>query len=559
MNPPETPAPARRFHELDALRAFAMLLGIGLHAALSFTGFPWIVQDTHTSFLFALAVAAVHGFRMQLFMLVSGFFTMMVYRKRGLRAVSKQRFRRVFLPCLLGLVTIVPALDIISYLAIRRATPSAGGADEAGSAVYAAVRRGDAEALKKELDAGADPNQADPRFRITLLGWATLKGDVEAARLLIDAGALVDAGSGEGHRPAHHAAFLGQADVLELLAEKGADLAARSNKGETAAESARAEERATRFLTTMLGLPTQPDGELRRGREECLKILERHAGSAAASPPRRPGFLGRARNAYAEWIRSDRFLTGLTRFGRPLHLFETGVFHHLWFLWFLCWLAGIFALAAAVCGQLPDAAPLWRKFQGRRGFAALIGITLVPQLFMGASAAGALGPDTSAGLIPMPHLLVYYGIFFTCGAIMFDSGQEALEHIDRFSWWLPVGLCLALPASFAAYGRPVASGLAQGVYAWAMIFGMIRLFRKRFAGESRTIRYLADSSYWLYLVHLPLVVAGQSLVSPWNFRSGLKFLGLTACATALLLMSYQLLVRNTWIGRLLNGPRPRVQ
>ena len=30
-----------RRHDLDALRAVAMLLGIGLHAAMSFVPFPW--------------------------------------------------------------------------------------------------------------------------------------------------------------------------------------------------------------------------------------------------------------------------------------------------------------------------------------------------------------------------------------------------------------------------------------------------------------------------------------------------------------------------------------
>ena len=33
-----------RRHDLDALRAFAMLLGIALHAAPSFMDFPWVVQ-----------------------------------------------------------------------------------------------------------------------------------------------------------------------------------------------------------------------------------------------------------------------------------------------------------------------------------------------------------------------------------------------------------------------------------------------------------------------------------------------------------------------------------
>ena len=35
----------QRRNDLDALRTFAMLLGIVLHAGLSFANVPWVVQD----------------------------------------------------------------------------------------------------------------------------------------------------------------------------------------------------------------------------------------------------------------------------------------------------------------------------------------------------------------------------------------------------------------------------------------------------------------------------------------------------------------------------------
>ena len=39
---------AQRYHDLDALRAFAMLLGIVLHGAISFFPMPiWPAQDLH--------------------------------------------------------------------------------------------------------------------------------------------------------------------------------------------------------------------------------------------------------------------------------------------------------------------------------------------------------------------------------------------------------------------------------------------------------------------------------------------------------------------------------
>ena len=55
-----------RRHDLDALRAFAMFLGIALHGALSFVEFPWPVQDSRQHDLFGLFFFAVHGFRQRL-------------------------------------------------------------------------------------------------------------------------------------------------------------------------------------------------------------------------------------------------------------------------------------------------------------------------------------------------------------------------------------------------------------------------------------------------------------------------------------------------------------
>jgi len=62
-----------------------MLLGFGLHASLAYFSYPWPVQDSARSLAFGLAYAAIHGFRMPLFFLLSGFFTMLVFRRRGVR------------------------------------------------------------------------------------------------------------------------------------------------------------------------------------------------------------------------------------------------------------------------------------------------------------------------------------------------------------------------------------------------------------------------------------------------------------------------------------------
>ena len=141
--PPVEPAPRplvlekKRYHDLDALRAFAMLLGIALHGVLSFFPVPiWPAQDLQQPMVevpamlaaplekagldapesyspFAFALHAIHGFRMQLFFLVSGFFTAMLWRKRGLKSLAKHRAKRILLPLAIALpliwITIIPA------------------------------------------------------------------------------------------------------------------------------------------------------------------------------------------------------------------------------------------------------------------------------------------------------------------------------------------------------------------------------------------------------------------------------------------------------------------
>jgi hypothetical protein len=76
--------------DLEALRGFAMALGIAVHASLAFYQAPWPVHDTRPSRLLPLLFLAIHGFRMPLFFLPSGYFTMLVYRRRGLASLLRR-------------------------------------------------------------------------------------------------------------------------------------------------------------------------------------------------------------------------------------------------------------------------------------------------------------------------------------------------------------------------------------------------------------------------------------------------------------------------------------
>src|SRR4051794_30566448 len=94
------PAP-ERLHALDAVRGFALLLGIVLHATLSFvpaqTRF-WVIQDTHPSITLALLFFAIHVFRMTTFFLMAGFFAHMSFHRLGAWGFIKDRLQRIAVP-----------------------------------------------------------------------------------------------------------------------------------------------------------------------------------------------------------------------------------------------------------------------------------------------------------------------------------------------------------------------------------------------------------------------------------------------------------------------------
>ena len=83
-----------RRHDLDALRGFAMLLGIALHATIAYSGNHWMVEDPARDSALTVFFLSLHGFRLPLFFVLSGFFTTMLWKRRGLGYLVKHRTKR---------------------------------------------------------------------------------------------------------------------------------------------------------------------------------------------------------------------------------------------------------------------------------------------------------------------------------------------------------------------------------------------------------------------------------------------------------------------------------
>lgn len=139
----------------------------------------------------------------------------------------------------------------------------------------------------------------------------------------------------------------------------------------------------------------------------------------------------------------------------------------------------------------------------------------------------------------LPHLLLAVGLilisFVLSGVMLSAPGAPKL------------------PVSFATLRLVSATLYAPAI--WISTFAVLGLALRFMSGFSPTWRYLADASYWLYLIHMPIVMALQVAVSQLDWSAPIKFAIILAVALPPMLASYHLLVRFTFIGVVLNGRR----
>lgn len=109
---------------LDALRGVLMLLGVLLHAACCFQGdanTAWPYRDVATSGVAIYVLIVVHIFRMPLFFVIAGYFAARTAMHRGASGLLRSRWSRVGIPLIMGVLVVVPLVELAFAWAITRA------------------------------------------------------------------------------------------------------------------------------------------------------------------------------------------------------------------------------------------------------------------------------------------------------------------------------------------------------------------------------------------------------------------------------------------------------
>lgn len=241
---------------------------------------------------------------------------------------------------------------------------------------------------------------------------------------------------------------------------------------------------------------------------------------------------------------------------------------HLWFLYYLLLIYLLFFATRALLrhGETGLLAGRWMDAMAHRvalsaGGTAAVMLAIGVLLQWSGTNDGIQIPEHT--LMPDPSGLLVYFLFFALGwalhrapGLLEPLGARPLRSALAFS---VTGLILLGSAEWSkTHPHPLLERLWLFGYAAIMWWGMTALLGcclRWFRHPSAAWRYLADASYWLYLVHLPLVTGLQVALYPlpWNWAA--KFAVVLAGTTALSLAGYALLVRSTVIGAALNGRR----
>jgi len=94
---------------------------------------------------------------------------------------------------------------------------------------------------------------------------------------------------------------------------------------------------------------------------------------------------------------------------------------------------------------------------------------------------------------------------------------------------------------------------------WCWAFFLIGFARVVLKKEHPMIRRLSDASYWIYIIHVPVLLFFQYLVMKLNIPIEYKF-GVVLFGTfGIGLSSYQMFVRYSFIGTILNGRKRKIK
>jgi glucan biosynthesis protein C len=234
---------------------------------------------------------------------------------------------------------------------------------------------------------------------------------------------------------------------------------------------------------------------------------------------------------------------------------------HLWFLYYLILITATSILLGLFLKKVKKLTRWISKYFNFIIQSPILRILFFSSLtFLLLTILGTSMVDASVSLILDLKPFIFFLFFYLVGWILFKS-KHLLDSIARYDW-----TCTVLAIITATIQGLLIKNLnlepnsnswilifLSSITVWLFTFGITGLFIRYGSNYSARMRYISDSSYWVYLIHLPLTAIIPAFIWRLPFPAIVKFLIVLSLTTFICFVSYHYLVRNTFIGKFLNG------
>lgn len=206
-------------------------------------------------------------------------------------------------------------------------------------------------------------------------------------------------------------------------------------------------------------------------------------------------------------------------------------------------------------------------------------LLLLPVLMIPALLTVPSVPHTPPSkLYPQLWSFGFFGLFFLLGCVI-RYRAELLDEIAQFAviiWVVGVTSCVSFyyllpePLLTAEAIAQMQTGISfswhylglvllEAIAAVYLSLALLLLARRYLSQPNKVMKYFMDAAYWIYIIHIPLLFWFQFLIIDSAMNIAFKFILSSGVVLLIGALSYQVLVRNTLIGKLLNGNQVQVQ
>ena len=89
----------------------------------------------------------------------------------------------------------------------------------------------------------------------------------------------------------------------------------------------------------------------------------------------------------------------------------------------------------------------------------------------------------------------------------------------------------------------------------AYIMLVLSFFIRFCSKPSKKLKYISDSAYWIYIIHLPLSFFIPAFFHQSDLHYFIKFLISALIVNIICFSSYHYFIRNSFLGKFLNGKK----